>query len=312
MNADASDLWQKVINTTQQALMSGALKPISTSQYTLQEPPLTCVVRVVDSLARKAAAQKSQPTSSGHREPYNPFLPYEEALFVADLSESHLCLLNKFNVVEHHLLLVTRHYESQDTWLTKADFAALGRCMREIDGLGFYNSGTDAGASQHHKHLQLIPFTPGQSRSDLPISNLIQAQATWLQGHPYLPMLPFWHSISRLAAPGSLESSDAIAHHLHQTYQQLMVNLGLPLDQPQPTAPYNLLVTREWMMAVRRSQGSYQGIGVNALGYGGWLLVKSLADLTRLKEIGPTNLLHIVGQPWPPHLQQGRQELGKG
>lgn len=30
----------------------------------------------------------------------NPFLPYEEALWVAHLSPTHTLLLNKFNVVE--------------------------------------------------------------------------------------------------------------------------------------------------------------------------------------------------------------------
>ncbi|NIO40609.1 MAG: phosphorylase, partial [Burkholderiales bacterium] len=38
----------------------------------------------------------------------NPFLPYGKDLFVSDISETHLALLNKFNVIDYHLLIVTR------------------------------------------------------------------------------------------------------------------------------------------------------------------------------------------------------------
>jgi ATP adenylyltransferase len=44
-------------------------------------------------------------------------------------------------VVDHHILIVTRAFEDQDTWLTLADFEALAICMAEIDGLAFFNGG---------------------------------------------------------------------------------------------------------------------------------------------------------------------------
>ena len=67
-------------------------------------------------------------------------------------------LLNKYNVVPHHLLIITRHFESQESALTQADFQALWTCLAEYDSLGFYNSGESAGASQPHKHLQTVPL----------------------------------------------------------------------------------------------------------------------------------------------------------
>ena len=70
---------------------------------------------------------------------------------------AHACLLNKFNVFDHHALLVTQAYEDQDSLLTPADFEALLTCMAEFDALAFYNGGRIAGASQPHKHLQLVP-----------------------------------------------------------------------------------------------------------------------------------------------------------
>ncbi len=38
----------------------------------------------------------------------DPFDPHEEALFVQDLGPDHKLLLNKFNVVAHHCLVVTK------------------------------------------------------------------------------------------------------------------------------------------------------------------------------------------------------------
>jgi ATP adenylyltransferase/5',5'''-P-1,P-4-tetraphosphate phosphorylase II len=39
----------------------------------------------------------------------NPFLPYEEELHVRALPPHHELLLNKFNVVDHHLLVRVSH-----------------------------------------------------------------------------------------------------------------------------------------------------------------------------------------------------------
>lgn len=46
------------------------------------------------------------------------------------LSPSHTLLLNKFNVVEHHLLVVTRSFEPQLQHLNINDFAATLKTIR--------------------------------------------------------------------------------------------------------------------------------------------------------------------------------------
>jgi ATP adenylyltransferase len=65
--------------------------------------------------------QQQQGPPPGFR---NPFLPYEEELWVQHLSDSHTLLLNKFNVVPHHVLVVTRQFESQQDPLNARDLAA--------------------------------------------------------------------------------------------------------------------------------------------------------------------------------------------
>jgi len=62
--------------------------------------------------------------------PRNPFLPYDEALWVAHLSARHTLLLNKFNVVRHHLLVVTRAFEPQAAPLSAGDLGATWRVMQ--------------------------------------------------------------------------------------------------------------------------------------------------------------------------------------
>ena len=77
----------------------------------------------------------------------------------AALGAAHVVVLNKFPVIDRHLLLVTRQFEDQHTPLSHADFDALAAVIAVHGGLGFYNGGRTAGASQAHKHLQWVPET---------------------------------------------------------------------------------------------------------------------------------------------------------
>lgn len=286
-------LWMYVEKATAHALECGALQPIPTDFEVIDDQGMQFVVRIVSNLVRKEKAKARQEKDAQQGKPANPFLPYERDLFVCHLSPSHLCLLNKYNVVDHHLLIITRHYEFQETWLTEADFVALAACMREIQGLGFYNSGKAAGASQHHKHLQLVPLPLAPSVPDLPISRAIAPQASRQEVFPD-QRLPFQCGVQILGLDWS-QAPEAIATTLLAAYRDVMQQIGVSLAAEVPEVAYNLLVTRQWMLAVPRSQESYQGIPVNSLGYAGSLLVKTEADLDRLKQIGPMHLLRRVG-----------------
>ena len=54
----------------------------------------------------------------------DPFDTPDEALLVDNLSASHMLLLNKFNVVAHHVLIVTRNFEQQTDPLNLHDLEA--------------------------------------------------------------------------------------------------------------------------------------------------------------------------------------------
>ncbi|MBE9138056.1 phosphorylase [Nodosilinea sp. LEGE 07088] len=286
------DLWRKIQQQTRHALDCGALKSIDTHYEFVDHGSMRFLVRILANLVRKEKADLAQSTRQKQGQPVNPFLPYDLDLFVANLSATHLCLLNKYNVVDHHILIVTRAFEDQDTWLTRADFAALALTLAEIDGLAFYNGGRLAGASQRHKHLQLVPPPLCPDHSPLPLATVVANLALTPTAPVESPMLPFRHAIMPLGAGADGDT-------LLTTYRTLLAYLGVDWNNPTQTLPYNLLATRRWMIAVPRQRESYESIPVNSLGFAGSLLVKTPAQLAWLKAIGPMTVLKQVAYQSP-------------
>lgn len=240
-------------------------------------------VRVVPGLGQRRAR-------SG-RSGRNPFLPYDPALHVADLPPDHVLLLNKWSVLPAHGLIVTRAFEAQTAPLGLGDLRALWRCLLATDGLGFYNAGADAGASQGHRHLQVVflPLAPGPLR--FPMERALGAAASRVGEPSVSPALPFRHAVVRLD-PSWLGSEEEAAARTLALYRELGQVLGL-----DPGRPYNLLATRDLFWMVPRSRGGLEGLGVNALGYAGALVVASESELDRVRALGPLELLRRVGEP---------------
>jgi ATP adenylyltransferase len=255
------DLWRRVERQSERARAAGALQRIETEARFVEEGGVEFVVR-------KATSRRE---AAGRREA-DPFSDPEPDLFVADLSATHYALLNKYNVLDHALLVVTREDIDQDVPLDPADFGALATCMGDVPALGFYNGGAAGGASQRHKHLQVVPL-PLSPRCGIPIESLLR------QGAPQLPL--------RCASA----KTDLDAGRLHGRYTALRHALGLS------TQPYNLLVTRDWMLLVARSRPAWEGIPVNSLGFAGALFVRSDEELALVERIGPMALLQGVSIP---------------
>jgi ATP adenylyltransferase len=66
---------------------------------------------------------------------------------------------------------------------------------------------------------------------------------------------------------------------------------------PSTPGPYNLLVTREWMLVVPRSAEHVGSISVNALAFAGSFFVRDPGELDLLKELGPMTILERVAVP---------------
>ncbi|KFE62758.1 ATP adenylyltransferase family protein [Hyalangium minutum] len=261
-------LWSTIVERTARALASGALVPIRTEVEVIEDEGVPFLVRVVSNLERKA---KAAPPPSDGKPPKNPFIPpYEEELFVTLVPPAHACLLNKFNVFDHHALLVTRAYEEQDSLLTAADFEALLHCTAEVDALSFYNGGRVAGASQPHKHLQFVQVPLAADGRRTPMDEVIGRRP-----------LPFRHALGPpLQTP----------EQAHSTYMDLLREVGCE----QPGTPYNLLATRDWTMVVPRTHECFGPISLNALAFAGSLLVKNREQLEHVRAVGPMSVLRAV------------------
>lgn len=268
---EPGSLWHRIVDCSHDASRQQAIFPIPTTPAFLEQQGIRFLVRVVGNLERKDRARGSVLSAS---QDFNPFLPYDERMYVGDISDTHVCLLNKYNVVDHHALIVTRDYEPQSALLTPADFHALWSAMREFPSLGFYNAGADAGASQHHKHLQIVPVPLSDQ-----IPNAVPLEPAMRSG-----VLPFVHRF--IAFRPALDTSDRDAPgRLLQAYRACLDVL------PSSQSPYNLLATNDWMLLVPRSREHVLGMSINALGFAGALLVRTNHELETAREHGPLSIL---------------------
>jgi len=285
-----------VERATRRAIASGAMEPIETEAEQIEDGGIRFTVRRVASLARKRLERRRRDAQAAAGRAANPFRPYEEDLFVTDVSPTHFALLNKFNVLDRHLLIVTREFVSQEAPLDRADFAALAACMAEFDSLGFYNGGVAAGASQPHKHLQLVPLPLDVGPYRVPVEAAF-GPVVGREGILTVPGLPFRHAFAWLPA-AAREAPLTAAGRLEALHAELLAAMGIvPADrggEVLQSGPYNLLVTREWMLAVPRVQERCAGISVNALGFAGSLFVQDATQRAELARVGPMAALQTV------------------
>ena len=210
-------------------------------------------------------------------------------------------VLNKYPVLGNHALLVTRAFSPQDWRLNKRDLDALHRSATAAGALGFYNSDGVAGASQLHRHFQLVPTDgfdaalPPEARTGggaVPVQAAIDALGRE-PGWRWSGRAPFRPVVRRLAAFAGIahgvvllprratfgidfQTDGDFSDGLTRSYAVLLADLGL-LDAP----PYNLLLGESWMLVVARRARTGAGVDVNALGYAGCLLARDEAAYAR-------------------------------
>lgn len=268
----------------QHATNAGALHVIHTDQTFIEDGDIRFLVRWASSLRAKDAAKKPDTSAAA---PRNPFLPPEPALTLGAAGPAHVLVLNKFPVIERHLLIVTRAFEEQTAVLTRADFDALAGVMQALGGLGFYNGGAEAGASQRHKHLQWIPESP-QSDCLRSMTAALPTNSASMTLHTH-PSLRWRHAFIRLPAQCS-------GAGLHEAFMLGMKHCGLlATDAGMP--PYNVLANDEWMLVVPRSCERCEGMSVNALGFAGSMFVRDRSEIEKVRKIGPLSMLKTVATP---------------
>jgi ATP adenylyltransferase len=235
------------------ARADGTLRPLTSEPFVVPDAGVPFVVRRIGAFEQK-------PRGTRDDDPFRP--PWTDALFVEERGPDHALLLNKFPVLDDHLLLVTRAWRDQEDPPDDGDFAALRAALAELDALWFYNGGRAAGASQPHRHLQLVPRA---SLGEIPLEGLLR---------------------EGLAAGGAV-SRFPFAHHLLPGLDAGAVSAALG---PSPGA-HTLLGTRDWTLVVPRSAAVVDGEPVNSLAYAGYLAARSDAGVQRVRERGPLGVL---------------------
>jgi ATP adenylyltransferase len=285
LSLERGTLWRALLQCQQRALACGALDPIDTLGEVVEDAGIPFLVRRITNLEHRRKICAPQRPAAETR---NPLLPYDDDLFVADVSDTHVCLLNKFPVLANHILLVTRTFEEQMDPLTRRDWEALCTCMQEFDAVAFYNSGAAAGASQRHRHIQLLPPPIGAGPQRAPIETLLD-DARFDAAVGSVGRLPFLHALARLRSDTARPPGE-MAGVLQSLYREMLRAFGCEGGD----RPYNLLLTRDWMLFVPRTREQWESISVNALGFAGALLVRDGDELARVRETGPMRLLRHV------------------
>ncbi|KAI0027818.1 HIT-like domain-containing protein [Vararia minispora EC-137] len=245
----------------------------------------------------------------GEKDPFAP--PYNSNLFVGSLKyggsgAEYVVLLNKYSVVPHHFLLVTKDFQSQTSPLMPPDLVQSYLILLAARRVGqhyfaFYNCGEESGASQPHKHIQFMPT----EEDGPPIEELTSSANLEKEEKPFaLPTLPFAHHIRRLSV-AKKATWEEIEQILMTAYMELLdlciSTVRQTPDHPTGTPSYNIILTLNHLMLVPRTreyhtlQVTGERLPVNALGFAGMLLVKSKRELQAVLKEGPVSILRGVG-----------------
>lgn len=235
-------------------------------------------------------------------------------------------MLNKFAVVPEHFILVTRAFKQQTHLLGADDLAAAHACVRayhDHDGGGkglfvFFNSGEHSGASQPHRHLQLLPVD--KMREGLPEVGSDGAGWTVLAdrlagddqedntgGRAQLPFARFSERIAADTDPEALRSAYV------RLYRRACAAAGLDegglgdlaADDVPARISYNLGMTRTSLVVcprvaegdvVRSPDGKEVGrLALNGTVLAGTALVKSEAEWDALRA-DPDQVWNVLGK----------------
>ena len=248
-------------------------------------------IRYAPSLANKPKEPKRD--ASGQR--IDPFAHPPKDLFITDLSANHYLVLNKFPVTREHFILATTQYREQTHILEPDDLAATLECIQAYadDGqrlFAFFNCGEHSGASQPHRHIQLLPLGQVAAGLDAPGVRLgsewtvLADQLLSAQARAKLPFRVFVEPLG----------GDLSGEKLHATYLGLYKQAFQAVKSREPSDEelsgevsfsYNMAMTQDIMVLCPRiaegaplkdSTGNQVGwLGLNGTVLAGTALVKT-------------------------------------
>ncbi|KAJ2720446.1 bifunctional AP-4-A phosphorylase/ADP sulfurylase [Coemansia sp. Benny D115] len=269
-----------------EAISQGALLFTNSTVTLHEEQGVDFEVRYVPALAKKPSSKPREKQMT--KDFVNPFLPYDPKLHVCSVGDSHELLFNKYCVVPHHLLITTKEFRQQGEPLSESDFKAILETTKNLSRpqIVFYNSGEESGASQPHKHLQVLPMPD--------YFVYPPAMGLWMRSKPELNRvcvsedLPFAHFGVRID-PDTISATDL-------TFMYSMALDEMTSRYSKDTS-YNMILTPHALMIFPRRVSSWSGISINSLGFAGLILCKTKDELELLNKVGFLSTLTNVGYP---------------
>ena len=265
--------WEKALEKTKICIDKGHLFPLSTYDITKEFYDKN------DFLIRRLDTSKfKRDVNIGPK--INPFNPWEKILEIGKIGQFHQLILNKYPVQIGHILLITNKWMPQNGWLDLDDWKAIKTVNNDTSGLWFFNSGPLAGASQPHRHLQLLRRGINES--------ICPREEWFLNFEKYKVNKKLHNNI----IVSSFDFSEDIKN-IYEKYIEMSryIGVGDPLIDKKPMKPYNLLITNKWIALIKRANDKIFGFSINGLGFAGYLLVTEKSDIKYLKQKGPEKLL---------------------
>lgn len=249
----------------------------------------------------------SRSDSAPAPKPFNPFANPTPALLVCPLPPRHNLVLNRFAVVPEHFILSTSAFERQTDLLGAADLEAAYACVEAYGREGrelfaFFNCGEHSGASQPHRHLQLLDV--GNMREGLEGGNGWGVLADGLVEGENRAKVPFWTAAERIRSLSGEQLREVYLRLYRRACEAVGTKAG---DQMEGEAriSYNLALTRDVMVicprisegaAVRGQDGKEVGwLALNGTVLAGTALVKNEAEWGALRR-DPGQLEAVLGK----------------
>ena len=272
-------IWSKALEISRKAIYTGALIPLNTIRYKSIDEYCDFELRFLKSSIPKYLIEYGPKR--------NPFIPWDSRLQIQPIKDKHTLILNKYPVELGHMLLITNNWEPQSGLLNKDDFDAILNVDNDTTGLWFFNSSKEAGASQPHRHFQLLPRHYNQ---------IICPRYKWFcsllnNKKDNNSLISHCVSIKQRNKCKNSNSND-----LFNSYNSMIeeMNLGGIDSINKPLKPYNLLITSEWIALIKRKTERSHGFSLNALGFAGYFLGTKSSDVDTLIKFGPERILKDV------------------
>ncbi len=278
-----SNLWKLTLLQTEKAKQSKSIRPFQTKLQKIEDKLYPYEVRQL------IGKPRTQDQILGPI--VNPFSPWDRQLEIKTINNTHVLILNKYPVELGHMLLITNSWQPQDGWLNITDWMALTKIESEIDGFWFFNNSPEAGASQPHRHLQLLH----RDKEKYLFPREAWFDSISLHNHNQSSL----QDRSCYLYRRNMYNKDDSAKELNTLYLRLIekMEIGNPSTDDKPTISYNLLLTKKWIAIIRRKKEAYNGFNINALGFAGYFLAMNDKDINWLLDNDPEVILDNVVSP---------------